>query len=161
MPPDIEEPHDTTTYTRCVNNCPFASCLGFFLTITCFYNTSTLSIKLGSKSARFARALTFLAPAECFYGYCTHSVTTIQIQHETRVDRSPDRPQSQTEVGESQTFQSNNLLLYQILLYCYFKQYEHLHSIVFTYYAVQLRMETLCLRCCLAKIVIVPQHFRL
>ena len=49
---------------------------------------------LGSESARFARALTFLAPAECFYGYCTLSVTTIQIQHEIRVGRSPDRPEA-------------------------------------------------------------------
>ena len=49
---------------------------------------------LGSKSARFARALTFLAPAECFYGNCTLSVTTIQIQHEIRVGSSPDRPKA-------------------------------------------------------------------
>ena len=50
--------------------------------------------RLGSKSARFARALTFLAPTESFYGYCTLSVTTIQIQHEIRVGRSPDRPEA-------------------------------------------------------------------
>ena len=50
--------------------------------------------ELGSKSARFARALTFLAPAECFYGNCTLSVTTIQIQHEIRVGSSPDRPKA-------------------------------------------------------------------
>ena len=122
----------------------------FISQYTYMLGLTKLIFRLGSKSARFARALTFLAPAECFYGYSTLSVTTIQIQHEFRVGRSPDLPKAEPRSEKAKPFKT---IIYCCTTYCYIVilNIEHLHSIVFTYYVVQLRMKTLCLSCCLAK----------
>ena len=113
----------------------FLYCL---ILIICKYLIRHFYVILGSKSARFACALTFLAPAECFYGYCTLSVTTIQIQHEIRVGRSPDRPKVKPrseKPGKTKPFKT---ITYRCTTYCYIVilNNEHLHSIVFTYYIV-------------------------